>query len=43
MDFLELHPFVRSTVVDKVYGVMIGSALGDAIGLYTGIWDWCIR
>jgi hypothetical protein len=33
--FLGLHFFVRQTVLDKVYGCMIGSALGDTIGLYT--------
>jgi hypothetical protein len=32
-----LHPFIRSTVQDKILGVMFGSALGDAIGLYTGM------
>lgn len=37
MEYLERHPFVRQTVEDKVLGVMIGSALGDSIGLYTGI------
>ncbi|KAL1607981.1 hypothetical protein SLS60_002920 [Paraconiothyrium brasiliense] len=33
--FVNAHPFVRSSVTDKIYGCMIGSALGDAIGLYT--------
>jgi hypothetical protein len=33
--FLDLHPFVRQTVLDKVYGCIIGSALGDTIGLFT--------
>lgn len=35
MEYLNLHPFVRSTVVDKALCVMVGSALGDAVGLYT--------
>jgi ADP-ribosylglycohydrolase len=35
MDFLSTHPFVRSTAQDKVLGTIIGSALGDCIGLYT--------
>ncbi|KAI5857841.1 ADP-ribosylglycohydrolase-domain-containing protein [Tricharina praecox] len=35
LDYLSLHPFVRSTVVEKVRGTLIGSALGDAVGLYT--------
>ncbi|KAK2748266.1 hypothetical protein FQN57_000924 [Myotisia sp. PD_48] len=30
------HPFVRATVQDKIRGTIIGSALGDCIGLYTG-------
>lgn len=29
------HPFIRSTMLDKAYGIIIGSALGDTIGLYT--------
>lgn len=29
------HPFVTATKIDKVYGCIIGSALGDTIGLYT--------
>jgi ADP-ribosylglycohydrolase len=35
IDFLALHPFVRSTVQDKIFGTIFGSALGDCIGLYT--------
>jgi hypothetical protein len=35
LSFLKAHPFVRSTVVDKSYGCIVGSALGDTIGLYT--------
>jgi ADP-ribosylglycohydrolase len=35
MDFLSLHPFVRSTAQDKIFGTILGSALGDTIGLYT--------
>ncbi|KAF2122311.1 ADP-ribosylglycohydrolase-domain-containing protein [Lophiotrema nucula] len=35
LSFLELHPFVRQSVLDKIYGSMIGSALGDTVGLYT--------
>jgi hypothetical protein len=35
--FLTVHPFVSLTVIDKLRGVMFGSALGDAVGLYTGI------
>jgi hypothetical protein len=36
LDFLELHPFVRKTAADKARGAIIGGALGDALGLYTG-------
>lgn len=39
LTFLSLHPFVKSTVVNKVRGTIFGSALGDAIGLYTGKLD----
>ncbi|KAF2187880.1 ADP-ribosylglycohydrolase [Zopfia rhizophila CBS 207.26] len=35
MEFLSFHTFVRQTVLDKMYGCIIGSALGDTIGLYT--------
>lgn len=35
LKFLDAHPFVRLTLVDKIYGCIIGSALGDTIGLYT--------
>jgi len=33
--FLKKHPFIRQTVLDRIYGCIIGSALGDTIGLYT--------
>lgn len=36
LEFLSVHPFVRSMAQDKVFGTIFGSALGDAIGLYTG-------
>jgi ADP-ribosylglycohydrolase len=35
MDFLRLHPFVRTTAHDKTLGTIIGATLGDCIGLYT--------
>lgn len=35
LEFLDLHPFIRQNVLDKVYGCLLGSALGDTIGLYT--------
>jgi ADP-ribosylglycohydrolase len=35
LEFLSLHPFVRSTAQDKLFGTIFGSALGDCIGLYT--------
>ncbi|KAH3911599.1 hypothetical protein HBI56_163360 [Parastagonospora nodorum] len=33
--FLNKHPFILQTAVDRIYGCIIGSALGDTIGLYT--------
>jgi hypothetical protein len=36
LQFLDLHPFVRQTILDRVRGTIFGGALGDAIGLYTG-------
>jgi hypothetical protein len=35
LDYLHKHPFIRQTFVDKIYRCIIGSALGDTIGLYT--------
>ncbi|KAH8689354.1 ADP-ribosylglycohydrolase-domain-containing protein [Talaromyces proteolyticus] len=35
LEFLDLHPFVRQTALDRVRGTIFGGALGDAIGLYT--------
>jgi ADP-ribosylglycohydrolase len=35
LTFLTLHPFIRPTTYDKLLGTILGSALGDTIGLYT--------
>ncbi|KAF7133809.1 hypothetical protein CNMCM5793_005221 [Aspergillus hiratsukae] len=35
LQFLDLHPFIRQTVLDRARGTIFGGALGDAIGLYT--------
>jgi ADP-ribosylglycohydrolase len=35
LKFLSLHPFVRDTAHQKLLGTIVGSALGDTIGLYT--------
>lgn len=35
LSFLSLHPFIRDTAHRKLLGTIIGSALGDTIGLYT--------
>ena len=29
------HPFIKSTIHDKVIGTIFGSAIGDCVGLYT--------
>ena len=42
LEFISVHPFVRSTAQDKVFGTVFGSALGDAIGLYTGKYSFPI-
>ncbi|PGH03931.1 hypothetical protein GX51_03767 [Blastomyces parvus] len=39
LEYLALHPFVCATVQDKIKGTVIGSALGDCIGLYTAWTD----
>ena len=36
LEFLSIHSFVSSTAHDKALGTIVGSALGDCIGLYTG-------
>lgn len=38
LQFLDLHPFVSQTVLDRARGTIFGGALGDAIGLYSGKW-----
>lgn len=32
--FLNKHPFIQQTVVDRIHGCIVGSALEDTIGLY---------
>lgn len=38
LGFLDIHPFIREGVLDRVRGTIFGGALGDAVGLYTGLW-----
>lgn len=38
LGFLDIHPFIREGVLDRVRGSIFGGALGDAVGLYTGLW-----
>ncbi|KAK5050905.1 hypothetical protein LTR84_003464 [Exophiala bonariae] len=35
LEYLDLHPFVRTATHDKLLGCIFGGALGDCIGLYT--------
>jgi hypothetical protein len=32
-----IHPFIRSTIEDRILGTIFGAAVGDAVGLYTGM------
>lgn len=38
LEFLDIHPFIREGMLDRVRGTIFGGALGDAVGLYTGSW-----